>query len=742
MRWIPGETATRSLKSNWTASNPRRRKLIGDIFFEHADQSSTHLTMPAPQKRRTAPSVSIQSLTQPPRRTSGQKQTVGAQFRASLSALMGTLSATTPHYVRCIKPNDEKKSFKFDSARAVQQLRACGVLETIRISAAGFPSRWLYQDFFHRYRLLAHSKDIDRSDIKTTCKKILMKNLKDPDKYQFGITKIFFRAGQVAYLEKIRADLQRLYCVRVQSCVRRFIARRKYLRIMRAVRGVQTYGRGYLARRHAQEIRRNRAAIIIQKHVRGWLARTKYVRLRNLVIGIQAYCRGRLARQLYRDKRRVKAAITIQRYVRGYLARQRVRRIKRSIVICQAAIRRFLARRLYKRLRIEARSLDHVKKLNKGLENKIISLQQKLGDVLEKNKVIEPLMTQCAELKAKLEILKLVEIEVKTLKTDLTEKDSLINALETELLFERDSNKRITGEKKEIEETYKKDKAMWEGESEKLAKELMSMKEKYEIDIRDSEYIQWEKEFETRAKFWKERDKQYEAEKKQLSEELEAERQSRQKLLSTQYELQERVDTLQRAPPQKEHRRSLSDVSTNSQQETTVEDTRCSSAEQCSTAVEQAECSSMHLHSYTIFCYSRIRPSSFGFVQLNGSNLDQLNRSGPFVRGSSTPYLRVPVRDGGLASCPGVFSSGIRPRRSSGDGPISGGVMCTPRIRCGAGKECGTTTRVALMGALRIPGAMRAHDGRDAGSLHTRAALYQKLYRRDNGVSYVVTYDV
>lgn len=30
---------------------------------------------------------------------------------------------------------------RFDPKRAVQQLRACGVLETIRISAAGFPSR-------------------------------------------------------------------------------------------------------------------------------------------------------------------------------------------------------------------------------------------------------------------------------------------------------------------------------------------------------------------------------------------------------------------------------------------------------------------------------------------------------------------------------------------------------------------------------------------------------------------------
>jgi myosin-5 len=54
---------------------------------------------------------------------------------------MSTLNSTTPHYVRCIKPNDDKAAFVFDNKRAVQQLRACGVLETVRISAAGFPSR-------------------------------------------------------------------------------------------------------------------------------------------------------------------------------------------------------------------------------------------------------------------------------------------------------------------------------------------------------------------------------------------------------------------------------------------------------------------------------------------------------------------------------------------------------------------------------------------------------------------------
>ena len=75
---------------------------------------------------------------------------VGSQFRDSLNLLMQALNCTTPHYVRCIKPNDSKVAFEFDPKRAVQQLRACGVLETVRISAAGYPSRFEklpYQEF-------------------------------------------------------------------------------------------------------------------------------------------------------------------------------------------------------------------------------------------------------------------------------------------------------------------------------------------------------------------------------------------------------------------------------------------------------------------------------------------------------------------------------------------------------------------------------------------------------------------
>lgn len=178
------------------------------------------------------------------------KKTVGSQFRDSLNLLMSTLNATTPHYVRCIKPNDLKSAFEYNPQRAVQQLRACGVLETIRISAAGFPSRWGYIDFFYRYRVLCRFKDINRDDMKMTCERILKQYIKVPDMYQFGKTKIFFRAGQVAYLEKLRADKLKRCCIMMQSTVRAFIYRKKYLKIKKSVYNIQRYGRGYLGRRY------------------------------------------------------------------------------------------------------------------------------------------------------------------------------------------------------------------------------------------------------------------------------------------------------------------------------------------------------------------------------------------------------------------------------------------------------------------------------------------------------------
>lgn len=67
--------------------------------------------------------------------------TVFSQFKIDLDALIGNLMKTDPHYVRCIKPNDQKQSGNFDHERVAHQVRYLGLLENVKVRRAGFAFR-------------------------------------------------------------------------------------------------------------------------------------------------------------------------------------------------------------------------------------------------------------------------------------------------------------------------------------------------------------------------------------------------------------------------------------------------------------------------------------------------------------------------------------------------------------------------------------------------------------------------
>ncbi|XP_076648342.1 dilute class unconventional myosin isoform X2 [Halictus rubicundus] len=415
------------------------------------------------------------------------KKTVGSQFRDSLNMLMSTLNATTPHYVRCIKPNDTKEAFEYNPVRAVQQLRACGVLETIRISAAGFPSQRTYGEFFLRYRCLCKFNEIRRDDLKETCKRILARYIKDDDKFKFGKTKVLFRAGQVAYLEKLRAERQRDACIMIQKTVRGLICRNRYKKIRRAVLGLQRHGRGYIARQKAQAVRRERAAIKIQARVKGWLKRQRYLKIKHTVIGIQKYGRGKIARERYRRMKDNAAAITIQRFCRGYLVRMACKKRLENIVIVQACIRRYLAKKVFKRLKAEARNVEHVKSLNKGLEKKIIHLQQKNTELSKENQSLKNVQNEMMELKHKLEVLKAVDAENKKLNVILVEKEKELEKMQDTVKNERDEKMDILQDKEKSLLAKEQEMKKREEEIERLRKDLSVATEKMKTNQRGAE---------------------------------------------------------------------------------------------------------------------------------------------------------------------------------------------------------------------------------------------------------------
>ncbi|KXL51019.1 hypothetical protein M433DRAFT_7133 [Acidomyces richmondensis BFW] len=319
-----------------------------------------------------------------------RKPTLGGIFKTSLIELMNTINSTDVHYIRCIKPNEGKEAWKFEGPMVLSQLRACGVLETVRISCAGYPTRWTYEDFALRYYMLVHSSQWT-TEVHQMGNNILRKALgegkKDgTDKYQLGLTKIFFRAGMLAFLENLRTDRLNEAAIMIQKNLRAKYYRRRYLETLEAIKTFQAYTRGYMARRQAQEARRQKSATTIQRVWRGQKERKRYIQFRDDLILFEATAKGWLCRKSILDKRLGDAARCIQRSYRSYRQLKDWREYRRKIVLVQSLWRGRKARRSYKKLREEARDL---RQISYKLENKVVELTQSLGQAKQENRSLK-----------------------------------------------------------------------------------------------------------------------------------------------------------------------------------------------------------------------------------------------------------------------------------------------------------------------------------------------------------------
>ena len=68
----------------------------------------------------------------------------------SLMDLLSKMVAGQPHFVRCIKPNNDRQASKFDREKVMVQLRYTGVLETAKIRRQGYSHRIVFANFIKR----------------------------------------------------------------------------------------------------------------------------------------------------------------------------------------------------------------------------------------------------------------------------------------------------------------------------------------------------------------------------------------------------------------------------------------------------------------------------------------------------------------------------------------------------------------------------------------------------------------
>ncbi|CAO2578118.1 Myh7b [Lemmus lemmus] len=168
------------------------------------------------------------------RKKAASFQTVSQLHKENLNKLMTNLRATQPHFVRCIVPNENKTPGVMDSFLVLHQLRCNGVLEGIRICRQGFPNRLLYADFRQRYRILNPSAFPDDTfvDSRKATEKLLGSLDIDHTQYQFGHTKVFFKAGLLAILEELRDQRLAKVLTLLQARSRGHLMRLEYQRML------------------------------------------------------------------------------------------------------------------------------------------------------------------------------------------------------------------------------------------------------------------------------------------------------------------------------------------------------------------------------------------------------------------------------------------------------------------------------------------------------------------------------
>ena len=76
---------------------------------------------------------------------------IANSFKDNVAKLVTTINGTEPHYIKCLKPNNENVKNRFIVERIWDQLLYSGVMQTISITRSGFPFRFTYEQFFDRY---------------------------------------------------------------------------------------------------------------------------------------------------------------------------------------------------------------------------------------------------------------------------------------------------------------------------------------------------------------------------------------------------------------------------------------------------------------------------------------------------------------------------------------------------------------------------------------------------------------
>jgi myosin heavy subunit len=222
--------------------------------------------------------------------------TVMTQFKNQLGTLMKGLALTQSRYVRCVKPNTQKRALVMEHQTTMEQLKCAGVIAAVLISRSAYPSKLYHGEVVEKYGMLNENKPKDGyPDERTECEGFLgpiLEHMSTKTKdgtvklgYAMGKSRAYFRAGCLEFLESERSKIWDKWAIKPQKLARGFLARCLYLRLqmerdVAAATPIQAFVRMRLAKKRydlqKEEKARGKGAITIQCALRVMAAKIKF----------------------------------------------------------------------------------------------------------------------------------------------------------------------------------------------------------------------------------------------------------------------------------------------------------------------------------------------------------------------------------------------------------------------------------------------------------------------------------
>jgi hypothetical protein len=210
--------------------------------------------------------------------------TVSFQFRSQLDILLLNLRSTSPHYIKCVKPNSEKAPGRFNAEMMSEQLRYSGALKVVRIRQEGFPISLSFAQFYEMFENLGFKRGWKKSRLCTTPEAreytaaLCSEYLKHKQEYQLGFTKVFMKSDS---FEHMHLAINVFFAQKVrkfQALARQRIAWVRYRTSRKGILLFQAWVRMYLARKRFKKIMQN----LFEAREREQIRLTEERRLANL----------------------------------------------------------------------------------------------------------------------------------------------------------------------------------------------------------------------------------------------------------------------------------------------------------------------------------------------------------------------------------------------------------------------------------------------------------------------------